>query len=133
MARTRNTAQRMAILNAIRKADHHPHAIWVFQHVLGELPGVSLGTVYRVLSALCREGLIRECPQADGPTLYDVNTVDHFHVRCDECGRILDVPKAVLPADLEERVRAASQFLEIHTMRIEFFGRCRDCVKVEHP
>lgn len=127
MARTRSTVQRAAVLSAIRRADHHPDATWVYWQVSRELPAISLGTVYRLLATLCREGEIREYPQAGGPTLYDVNTQDHFHVRCDICHRIFDVPLSALPSDLEERARSASQFDEISTMRIEFFGRCRDC------
>lgn len=130
MARTRNTAQKTAVLNAVRKAEHHPDATWVYDHVKEELSGISLGTVYRVLSGLCQEGLVREYRQVDGPTLYDMNTQDHFHVRCTTCGRICDVPNHVLPSELAERVREASQFADIDAMRVEFFGRCRRCSQV---
>lgn len=127
MARTRNTAQKAAVLAAVTRAPHHPDATWVYEQVRREIPEISLGTVYRALAALCAEGKIREHPQPEGPDLYDANTADHFHVRCLRCGHLCDVAAAALPASLLQAVREASGFAAVTGLQVEFQGICPRC------
>ena len=130
MSKSRNTRQKAAVLAAVRGAQHHPDAKWVYEQVVREIPNISLGTVYRVLASLSAEGLIRECPRADGPSLYDANTEDHLHIRCTRCGRIEDVPPLRLPDELVESVRQASAFAKVDEVRLEFGGVCGACAGV---
>lgn len=130
MPRTRNTLQKTAILSAVRRAEHHPDAKWVYEQVSRDLPEISLGTVYRVLAGLSAEGLIREHPQPNGPALYDANTEEHFHVRCSRCGLIHDVPMDQLPEGFEEHLRRASGFARIEEFRLEVTGLCESCTGV---
>lgn len=125
--RTRNTRQKAAVLAAVRSADHHPDAKWVYEKVSEEIPNISLGTVYRVLAALSAEGVIREYRRADGPSLYDPNTEDHCHIHCIRCGRIEDVPPVELPDRELEAVLQASSFAQIERVRLEFHGICSAC------
>ncbi len=127
MARPRNTRQKAAVLAAVRGAQHHPDAKWVYEQVSREIPNVSLGTVYRALASLSAEGLIREYHQADGPVLYDPNTQEHFHIRCTRCGRIEDVPSVKLPDQILETIRQASSFARVDQVRLEFGGACLEC------
>ena len=127
MARSRNTKQKAAVLAAVRRAEHHPDARWVYEEVRREIPNVSLGTVYRVLASLSAEGLIREYSQAGGPALYDPNTEEHFHIRCSHCGRIEDVPPVKLPEEILESIRKASGFVKVDQVRLEFGGACAAC------
>lgn len=125
--RTRNTRQKAAVLAAVRSADHHPDAKWVYEKVSEEIPNVSLGTVYRVLAALSEEGLIREYRQAEGPSLYDPNTEEHYHIHCIHCGRIEDVPPVKLPDSELDTVLDTSSFVRIDRIRLEFHGTCAAC------
>ena len=127
MARSRNTKQKAAVLAAVRRAEHHPDARWVYEEVRREIPNVSLGTVYRVLASLSAEGLIREYSQAGGPALYDPNTEEHFHIRCSHCGRIEDVPPVKLPEEILESIRKASGFVKVDQVWLEFGGACAAC------
>lgn len=127
MAKTRNTAQKAAVLAAVTRAGRHPDATWVYEQVRREIPDISLGTVYRSLAALCAEGRIKEHPQPGGPALYDANVADHFHVRCTRCGHIHDVPATALPPDLLARIQAASGFTAVTNLKVEFQGLCPDC------
>lgn len=115
------------MLAAVRSAHHHPDAKWVYEKVSQEIPNISLGTVYRVLASLSAEGLIREYRQADGPSLYDPNIEDHYHIHCIRCGRIEDVPQVKLPDDELEAVLQASSFARIDRVRLEFHGVCSAC------
>ncbi len=128
MTRSRNTKQKRAVLAAVQRAPHHPDARWVYAEVSREIPGISLGTVYRVLASLAAEGLIREYRQADGPALYDANTDDHSHIRCRRCGRIVDVPAVDVPAEALEAVRRASGFARVDQVFLEFGGVCDSCM-----
>src|SRR5690554_2954849 len=127
MARTRNTRQKAAVLAAVKSADHHPDAKWVYEKVSQEIPNVSLGTVYRALASLSAEGLIREYRQADGPSLYDPNTEEHLHIHCISCGRIEDVPPVKLPGDELETVLTSSSFARIDRVQLVFHGVCSAC------
>lgn len=127
MAKTRNTKQKAAVLAAVRRAPHHPDARWIYNEVSREIPGISLGTVYRALASLCAEGLIREYRQADGPALYDANVHDHSHIRCRRCGRIADVPTVGLPEEILDAIRRASGFARVDQVFVEFGGICTEC------
>lgn len=127
MGKSRNTRQKAAVLAAVRRAKHHPDAKWVYEEVSREIPNISLGTVYRVLSSLSAEGVIREYRQAGGPALYDANVDEHLHIRCTHCGRIEDVPPVQLPGELLEAVRRASAFAQVNEVHLEFGGICPAC------
>lgn len=127
MARPRWTKQKAAVLAAVKGAKHHPDAKWVYEEVRREIPNISLGTVYRVLASLSAEGLIREVPQAGGPSLYDGNTQEHLHIRCSRCGRIEDVPYTSLPDEWMESVRQRSSFARVDEVHMEFGGLCASC------
>lgn len=129
MARARWTKQKAAVLAAVKGAQHHPDARWVYEEVSRKIPHISLGTVYRVLASLSAEGLIREVPQAGGPSLYDGNTEEHLHIRCRRCGRMEDVPLVALPDEWMESVRQLSTFARVDQVRMEFSGICASCAQ----
>ncbi|OUN00484.1 MAG: hypothetical protein BAA04_08270 [Firmicutes bacterium ZCTH02-B6] len=131
MTKFRNTKQKAAVLAAVRRAHHHPDARWVYEEVRREIPGISLGTVYRALASLTAEGLIREYPQAEGPALYDANLDDHSHLRCRRCGRIVDVPTVELPPESLEAIRRVGGFARVDQVFLEFGGICDRCAQGE--
>src|SRR5690606_4455128 len=117
------------LLAAVRGAQHHPDARWVYDEVSRKIPNISLGTVYRVLASLSAEGLIREVPQAGGPSLYDGNTEEHLHIRCTRCGRLEDIPLVPFPDEWMESVRQLSAFARVDRVRMEFSGVCASCAQ----
>jgi Fe2+ or Zn2+ uptake regulation protein len=123
----RLTGPRHAVLEVVRGTDSHPTAEEVHRLVRRRLPGVSLGTVYRNLWLLVREGLLDELP---GPyARFDANTRAHHHFTCERCGRIIDVDAALAEPHaraLSARVADRTGF-SITNHRIELFGRCREC------
>jgi len=50
--------QRAAILSFLRSRKDHPSAEFVYMHVKGDFPNISLGTVYRNLTQLADAGEI---------------------------------------------------------------------------
>ena len=51
----RMTRQRQAIMEMLAKTDEHPTAEMVYEAVRKQLPEISLGTVYQIGRASCRE------------------------------------------------------------------------------
>jgi len=122
---TRQSKQREAILRCLRSVASHPTAEWIFDRVRQEMPNISLGTVYRNLRRLKQEGLIMELDLSGYEGRYDANPENHYHFRCDRCGRVFDI---VEPVDrtIDERVAKKTGFKISHHV-LEFRGLCRDC------
>jgi Fe2+ or Zn2+ uptake regulation protein len=125
MTMVRNTRQRQAVVQALRETRTHPDAAWIHSQVRFSLPNISLGTVYRTLDALVRDGVVMTIERAGQATRYDYKHVGHghHHVVCRSCGTIYDVaaedvpmPAAGLPAGFQ-----------VQDVRLEYHGLCAAC------
>ena len=56
----RQSRQRNRILEVLRSTHTHPTADWLYQQLKDEFPNLSLGTVYRNLSTLIEQGLVKK-------------------------------------------------------------------------
>ena len=126
---SKNSKQRDTILRVVMSTTTHPQADWVYDQVRKEIPNISLGTVYRNLKLLARDGIIKELDAQDGPARFDGNSQDHYHFRCENCLRIFDLAE---PQDhtLEARIAEKTGF-KIKGHYLEFIGLCSDCHKSE--
>ena len=122
---SRKSKQKEAILKAVKNTYSHPTADWVYEQVKQEMPHISLGTIYRDLRLLREEGKISEINLADTTSRFDGNTQNHYHFRCERCGRIFDVDEPV-DKEIEMRVARRTGFL-ISNHRLEFYGLCLGC------
>ena len=122
--RTRETRQRKVVYETIRSTHSHPTADWIFDKVRTSVPKISLGTVYRNLSVLKDEGMVREIYGNDRRAHYDATMTPHAHFICSYCGGILDVhSQGPLPwQSLKELVGC-----EVTDQRVEFIGVCSAC------
>nr|WP_041230804.1 transcriptional repressor [Deinococcus peraridilitoris] len=121
---TRHTRQRQAVLDVLRQTRTHPDAAWIFQEVRTVVPNVSLGTVYRALDALAREGVITTIERAGERARYDYKHTDHHHVVCRSCGAIFDVDCAAPPPLTSAQLPAGFRLTEVV---LEFHGVCASC------
>ncbi len=124
-AAKRNTRQKAAIEAAVLSSSDHPTALTVCERVRESVPGISLGTVYRVLGTLAREGRVREIFLPDAPSRFDKTTCTHAHFMCVRCGKVSDVS-----VDEGEFLRHAKQTCdgcEISEAEIVFKGLCAEC------
>ncbi len=126
-AKLRMTTQRQVILEELQSVKSHPTAGELCAMVRRRLPRISLGTVYRNLDILSRAGLIQKLDVAGQEMRFDGNTMNHYHLRCLDCGRVFDVDMELLPG-VEERLARESGF-EVLGHRLEFVGRCEACQK----
>jgi len=124
-AELRMTRQRRLILEELDAPGRHPTADTVYRQVRRRIPNISLGTVYRNLEVLSQAGMIRKLHIGSGQKRYDRTLDEHYHIRCVQCGRIIDLPAEPF-GDLEEAARGNSGF-DILGHELEFEGLCRQC------
>jgi Fe2+ or Zn2+ uptake regulation protein len=122
----RDTRQRALVYEIVAASLEHPTAEWVYARARRRIPRISLGTVYRNLQVLAREGRIRALDAWGKTTRYDADLSAHHHFVCTGCGAIRDVPK---PPEEDERLRQlfAIPDFTITGHRLEFEGRCAHC------
>ena len=122
----RRTVQRQVILEELRKLKTHPRSDELYALVRQKLPRISLGTVYRNLDRLHREGLAQEIYCGDFAR-YDGNVALHDHFICRSCRRVWD-----FEAGPEHQARPvpgvpAPAGFNIETSYTMYSGLCPDC------
>ena len=125
MLMQRRSRQRELILNILKQTRAHPSAEWVYKEVRKSIPNISLGTVYRNIKLLQSIGEVSEISREGGEGRFDGNTVPHYHITCQRCGKIRDVDGIVLQ-NIEKKAAAATGF-EVTNHFIGFKGICPGC------
>jgi Fe2+ or Zn2+ uptake regulation protein len=89
------------------------------------MPNISLGTVYRNLDRMRREGAALEIYCGDF-VRYDGNTNPHDHFLCRGCRRVwdLDVPGEAPPTEVQD---ASAKGLAVEGRYTIYFGTCAEC------
>ena len=121
----RETKQRETILNILRHTTSHPTADWLYEEVRKMIPNISKGTVYRNLKILQEDGEISALNLSGTVSRYEGNKENHYHFRCEKCGRVFDVDEPV-NRQLDEHVEKRTGF-KISYHQLEFRGLCNDC------
>lgn len=103
----------------------HPSADELYNMVRRRLPRISMGTVYRNLERLARDGLIQKLEISGTQRRFDGNANNHYHMRCLRCGRVADLHVKRL-IGVEDVTKGVTDF-EIMGHRIEFIGLCPQC------
>ncbi len=123
--RRRNTRQRQVVLEELKKTTSHPTAAELYELTRRRLPRISLGTVYRNLELLTQTGHVRKLVAGGSETRFDADVTDHYHVRCQRCGRVDDAHD--LRVEPLTRGVADVSGYEILGYHLEFFGICPEC------
>ena len=123
-SRYRLTKQRAAILRALEDG-RHLSAETILDRVRVELPGVSLGTIYRTLDILRSIGLVQLFAHAGGAAKYEAALDKHHHLLCAACGDIVNVQvNDALP--LAQAVAGEHGFVDVDCALV-ITGRCARC------
>ena len=117
------TAQRLMVFQAMQGRTDHPAAEDVFLTVRETLPTISRGTVYKILNELVEIGELRQVDVGDGRTRFDPNTEQHVHLRCVNCGRLLDLDRNQAPVQLP----ATAAGFKILRYNLTLEGHCPGC------
>lgn len=120
------THQRMEIFRELAASAEHPDAETVFQRVSERLPSISRDTVYRTLSTLETEGLVRKVEPLFDSARYDANLDHHHHFVCTECGLVRDFySQALDDLPIPKSVEALG---EIGSAQVQVRGTCSACM-----
>ena len=121
---TRNTKQRTIILKKLREVASHPTADEIYAMTRESLPRISLGTVYRNLELLARQGDILCLESGGTQKRFDGNIMPHHHVRCSACGCIGDVVSSVAVPGIAD---AKAEGFTLTGADIVYEGICDKC------
>ncbi|WP_456272026.1 peroxide-responsive transcriptional repressor PerR [Bacillus sp. AK031] len=121
----RITPQRHAILEFLIHSMAHPTADDIYKALEGKFPNMSVATVYNNLRVFREVGLVKELTYGDASSRFDYVTSDHYHVICDECGKIVDFHYPGL--DEVEQLASHVTGFKVRTHRMEIYGTCDNC------
>lgn len=123
--RSRRTPQLVAVETVLRETADHPTAAEIHRRVEHLLPQVSLGTVYRNLEKMVRDG--RAVPvRLDGEaTRYDGTVAVHDHFVCRGCGGITDLLEPMGPRVDTAALERAGYAVAAHSLAL--YGTCPAC------
>jgi Fe2+ or Zn2+ uptake regulation protein len=93
--------------------------------VVETLGAADYSTVFRAVAGLEREGRITRLDLGDGKVHFELAEAHHEHVRCDVCGRVVEVPGCVLD-DASAAVKSSTGFT-VTSHQLLFTGICPDC------
>ena len=117
--------QREAIRENLMHRKDHPTADMVYTDIRQIYPNISLGTVYRNLTLLAGQNVIRKVVTDDGILRFDATTTPHDHFVCRCCNRVIDLQPGsrdytrVLPGDDFEG--------DVEDYQLTFYGVCGEC------
>ena len=120
------------VTDAVRVAfEGHARHLWsidqMHEAVCQKLGAADYSTVFRAVSTMEREGAIRRIDLGDGKAYYEVGEEHHEHVRCDNCGRVAEVPGCVLD-DATSGVQKSTGYV-VTSHQLVFGGLCPRCAK----
>ncbi len=126
----RVTGPRLAVVDALARLPH-ASADAVHAAVAGDLPDVSIQTVYNVLRDLTARGIARSIEPADHPARFELRVGDnHHHIVCSSCGAIADVDCVVGQAPC--LAPDDDHGFAVAVAEVTFWGLCRDCQARAH-
>jgi Fur family ferric uptake transcriptional regulator len=105
------------------------HHLWSIDElhsaVVKALGAADYSTVFRAVSGFEKEGLIHRIDLGDGKVHYELAEEHHEHIRCDSCGRVVEVPGCVLE-DASAAVTSSTGF-KVTSHQLLFSGVCPSC------
>ena len=123
MATLKYSRQRESIQEFLNSSCDHPTADDVYMNVRQQYPNISLGTVYRNLSALTEAGEILCINVGDDFLHYDGDISAHLHLHCKNCGHIADIR---IENDPLSKIALETGFKPENTVYV-LSGICKKC------
>ncbi|MBD5603699.1 MAG: transcriptional repressor [Candidatus Eremiobacteraeota bacterium] len=125
-SRYRLTKQRAAVLRALGDGTHLS-AETILERVRAEMPGVSLGTIYRTLDILREIGLVQVFSFGGIAARYEATLEKHHHMLCTDCRSLVNVRIDAL-GEIARAIASHEGYSEID-FAMTSVGRCAGCTK----
>ncbi len=123
-SRYRLTKQRAAVLRALGTG-HHLSAETIRERVRGEIPGVSLGTIYRTLDILREIGLVQIFSFGGSAARYEAALEKHYHLLCSACRELTDIRGETI-GELARAIATDAGYSDVD-VALTITGRCPGC------
>lgn len=120
--------QRELIFNYLKNTKAHPTAEVVYADLKSDNPNLSLATVYRNLNQMCDVNMIRRLCVPGSPDRFDATVIDHHHLVCKVCEKVLDIEPSQAFIDCCANEYKHSHH-KIESCEVTFIGVCAMCVK----
>jgi Fur family peroxide stress response transcriptional regulator len=120
----RSTPQREVVYDVLLRKRDHPTADEVFARVKGELPTISLATVYNCLETLVQCNLVRAVNFERSPTRYCPNLRPHAHFHDEQTGRTFDID--LPPTVLDQVNTVLPRGFDASSVEITFRGKATE-------
>ncbi|GAK01317.1 peroxide stress regulator PerR, FUR family [Geomicrobium sp. JCM 19055] len=124
--KVRMTPQRHAILEFLFETMTHPTADEIYKALEGKFPNMSVATVYNNLRVFKEVGIVKELSYGDSSSRFDSVTNSHYHIICNDCGKIVDFHYPALD-EVETLAEHVTNF-QVQSHRMEIYGTCPECM-----
>jgi Fur family ferric uptake transcriptional regulator len=121
----RATSSRRILLEVLFEADGHLSAEDLTEAVQARAPDVHISTIYRNLEDLQRLGVVVHSHLGHGAATYQLASLAHGHLICEECGAMIEAPDELFRG-LARSAKAKLGFA-IDPYHFAILGRCATC------
>ncbi|MBT9166859.1 MAG: Zinc-specific metallo-regulatory protein [Syntrophomonadaceae bacterium] len=120
------TAQRQAILAALRHLGERASAKEIYTELRKEKSVISLDTVYRNLRLLAEIGIVQQILLQSG-TVFELtdDSHHHHHLVCVDCEKVVCISYCPESCAYTEQAKLAG--FDVLGHLFEVYGRCTDC------
>ena len=118
------TEQRRLITEIIRNTEDHMTAEQIYMLAKEQMPCIAIGTIYRNLGIMERDGEILRITIPNAPDRYDRNVRFHEHLLCSRCGTLEDI----WMEGLLEIMNSMTE-MKIESYELALHGVCKKCQK----
>jgi Fe2+ or Zn2+ uptake regulation protein len=99
----------------------------IYEYTLVSLPKTAYSTIFRVVSAMEREGTVRRIDWRERGSRYEWSDLPHHHhIVCQVCGLLQDIDDATLNFNEEKITEITGYLVKHHSIELE--GICADCL-----
>lgn len=125
----KKTDARIALLDLLA-SNHHPVSIKTIATTLSK-KGVDRVTVYRMIEALSKKGLIKRVTTGTREAQYEIIDMheDHHHIICLQCKKVCDFTGCDADKVIAMALRQVKEFKTIQHHSFDLFGICTACSK----
>ncbi len=125
----RATKPRLLLLSFLEKAKSPLSILEIAAKLKGN--GIDQVTVYRMVDAFKRAGLVREVNVLQGRSQYELNDVenDHHHIVCTNCHKVEDFIGCDSQRVEKKALNQSRSFSTITGHSFDLYGLCNTCTK----
>ncbi|CDZ74790.1 Fur family [Peptoniphilus sp. ING2-D1G] len=121
------TKGRVGVLQIFYSASFPLSADEIYRQ-LNKFSNASLSTIYRIISTLEENNIIRRSSVIEGVTFYELNRLDHRHyIVCEICGNMMPIAHCPM-SEYEKEVELNTGF-KVTGHVVELKGICRECAQ----